>query len=197
MNSDKIRSRLKNEREEKNAFHKTLSPLENLVCLANKIVGKEPKENAKFDLVVMAFLELAWLAKLAYFQDTGVVPRQETLLTLKINFPGGIKKRIVILTLRSERTCTPATTLPIQLRHLNNMLKRHHLTRQRVVTNLHRVWKEVQIQGVLGHSFRLSGVSLKYVMGVPPDNILRLGCCISSFCQLYIERYLDEQNIIF
>jgi hypothetical protein len=71
---------------------------------------------------------------------------------------------------------------------------RKHLTRFIAVNPIQLVLRTGGFKGLLGHSFRVGGASLRYALGTPVEEICLLGRWISNCYRLYIREYSTEDK---
>ncbi|EFP79792.2 uncharacterized protein PGTG_06113 [Puccinia graminis f. sp. tritici CRL 75-36-700-3] len=71
---------------------------------------------------------------------------------------------------------------------------RRHLTRSIAVNRIQLVLRAGGFEGLLGHSFRVGGASLRYALGTPIEEICLLGRWISNCYRLYIREYTAEDT---
>ncbi|OAV84932.1 hypothetical protein PTTG_10781 [Puccinia triticina 1-1 BBBD Race 1] len=66
---------------------------------------------------------------------------------------------------------------------------RVHLTKRVVCRKLDQIWKKRGCAEITGHSFWVGGASLRCTVGVPTDEICKLGRWISDCYKLYLREY--------
>jgi hypothetical protein len=72
---------------------------------------------------------------------------------------------------------------------------RTHLTKSVVRRVLTTSWNQLGFPDLTGHSFRVGGASLRYAIGVPVEEICRLGRWTSNCYKLYLRVYSKEDII--
>ncbi|KAA1134582.1 hypothetical protein PGTUg99_006330 [Puccinia graminis f. sp. tritici] len=195
--------------------------LNHLIFLARRLLTGDPMDSAILDLTLVAFWGMARLAELTYTNKTGPLTKSLSLLTSDAEFQPSPESTTLHLTLRNAKTAKPGEIQLIQLRELHHMLcpvaavkrrleeagtretslfgyfvgtKRHHLTRNAVVTRISREWRHGAFHGLSGHSFRVGGASLRFALGTPTEDICVLGRWTSNCYTLYIRPYTPSEK---
>jgi hypothetical protein len=177
--------------------------------------GSGPKEEAVFDLAIVAFWGMARLGKLTSPLARDKLDPCTLVFTTGVCCEWKERKATAFLMLRDAKTGKPGKTQLIKPRHLDNLLclieavKRRlavckkfvllilfnhvgqdgeaiHLTKDTVVKTSGAVWEKGGFQKLTGHLLRVGGASLHFAMGVKTREICRLGCWTSNCYKLYI-----------
>jgi hypothetical protein len=175
-----------------------------LVYLAKTLAKGLKREKAILDLVLVLFWGMARLGELTYWERTGhpntkrEVTIQDVLFLQKAD---GTKRETILL--REAKTAKPGEVQKLWLKTQGNLLcpiealkrrkievgnpeatlfgyqsetgQQTNLTRSEVVKELTRVWKLGGYSNLTGHSFRVGGASFSTAMGVPVEEIKKLG----------------------
>jgi hypothetical protein len=72
---------------------------------------------------------------------------------------------------------------------------RFHLTKSVVRRVLSSSWNQLGSPNLTGHLFRVGGASLRYALGVPVEEICRLGRWTSSCYKLYLRPYPEREVV--
>ncbi|EFP82274.1 uncharacterized protein PGTG_07671 [Puccinia graminis f. sp. tritici CRL 75-36-700-3] len=176
--------------------------LKHLIWLSNVLFPGGKVDKAIMDLSIVAFWGMARIRDLTYKKPFGSLNTQVSLLTSDVCI---IKLAIgekVILSIRDAKTATPGKPQQMVLHSLKNMLcpvlaikqrleeadgketslfgfysdgTRKHLTRAIAVNRIQLVLRSGGFDGLLGHSFRVGGASLRFALGTPAEEICILG----------------------
>ncbi|PLW30333.1 hypothetical protein PCANC_24498 [Puccinia coronata f. sp. avenae] len=68
---------------------------------------------------------------------------------------------------------------------------RVNITRKMMVYRIQQLLKDGGFVGLTGHSFRVGGASLRHALGVPVDQIKKLGRWKSDCYKVYIKEYFE------
>ncbi|EFP84640.1 uncharacterized protein PGTG_10799 [Puccinia graminis f. sp. tritici CRL 75-36-700-3] len=178
-------------------------------------------DRAIMDLAIVAFWGMARLGELTYEKTTGDLNKSDSVLTSDVRLVKSAIGEKVILSIRNAKTAEPGKPQEIVLHSLKNMLcpvlaikrrieeakghntslfgfnrdgDRKHLTRSIAVNRIQLVLRTGGFEGLLGHSFRVGGASLRYALGTPVEEICVLGRWVSNCYRLYIREYSAEDT---
>ncbi|KAI7966082.1 hypothetical protein MJO29_001830 [Puccinia striiformis f. sp. tritici] len=193
--------------------------LRHLVWLTDSLSMGRPKEQAVSELAIIAFWGMARIGELTYLTGDGPLEREYFLLTTDVELIASDTGGYMLLTLLNAKTSTPGKNQTIRLHKLKNMLCpveavsrrlieaggfeaslfgyyehgiRFHLTRAVTVGLIQTTLKKGGFDGLLGHSFRVGGASLRSALGVSDSNICVLGQWVLKCYELYIRRYSPD-----
>ncbi|EHS64312.1 uncharacterized protein PGTG_20924 [Puccinia graminis f. sp. tritici CRL 75-36-700-3] len=196
--------------------------LKHLIWLSNMLFPGGKADKAIMDLAIVAFWGMARIGELTYSKPTGSIESQLSLLTTDARIVNSAIGEKVILTVRNAKTATPGKPQEIVLHSLKNMLcpvlaikrrleeaagqktslfgffcgdTRKHLTRSIAVNRIQLVLRSGGFDGLLGHSFRVGGASLRFALGTPVDEICVLGRWVLNCYKLYIREY-DNSSLL-
>jgi hypothetical protein len=179
-------------KEKKGTIH-----LKHLVHLAVSLASGGPKEEAIFNLTLVAFWGMAWLGELISPTPKGELDPRTSEFVSNVSWEGSGSERICILTLCNTKTCKPGEIQIIKLCPLTNLLfpveavkqrvsvcnkfdlptlfshvdsdgEAVHLTKDSVIRTLNNVWEQGGLKNLAGHSFRIGGALLRYVWALRP-----------------------------
>jgi hypothetical protein len=181
--------------------------IQDLLVLADNLTGGSAKDQAIFDLALIAFWGLARLGEVTAGSLVPVTARDVqvldtnaviTLQAAKTAGPGELQ----FLTLNALTNCLCPVAAVQRLLHscinANDHLfgyaagpisHRVPLSKPEVVSRLNGVWHSTGRTGLSGHSFRVGGASFRYALGVHTDAICAAGRWKSACYKLYIRPY--------
>jgi hypothetical protein len=190
--------------------------LRHLVYMANDFLLGSEKENAIIDLAIVAFWGMARLGELTYGTAEGHLEREFSVMAKDVEIVRTPIGRTAIITIRNTKTASPGVTQRLQLHSMKNMLcpveaverrlanacglhtslfgyfeggERHHLMKTATIDMIQSKLREGGFEGLLGHSFRVGGASLRAALGKPIPDICELGQWTSSCYKLYLREY--------
>jgi hypothetical protein len=197
--------------------------VEQLVALTGHLLTGDDQSQAVLDLAIVAFWGMARLAEVTYDFANGPLPRSASLLTSDVKFFDSPTGTAAELTIRGAKTCIPGGSQTIHLPSLDHMLcpvmavkrrigeagsedtslfgygsnpqERKHLTKSTVRKILSRSWNRLGFPDLTGHSFRVGGASLRHALGVPVEEICKLGRWTSNCYKLYLRVYPKEDVV--
>ncbi|KAI7962121.1 hypothetical protein MJO28_000215 [Puccinia striiformis f. sp. tritici] len=202
--------------------------LNHMVWLANTLVTGSDKDKAILDLAIVAFWGMARMAEITYNVSEGPLDPESSVLTSDVT---SLSTRIgtnMYLTVRNVKTAEPGSPQKLVVHSQNNMLcpvqaitrrlieakgsktslfgyyergVRQHITRSMAVNKIQSVLRSGGFDGLLGHSFRVGGASLRKALGVTETDICILGRWNSKCYKIYLRPYSvreleDAQAII-
>ncbi|EFP91060.1 uncharacterized protein PGTG_16922 [Puccinia graminis f. sp. tritici CRL 75-36-700-3] len=195
--------------------------LKHLIWLSNVMFPSGDIDKAILDLAIVAFWGMARIGELTYEKPFGDLNKQDSVLTSDVRLIKSAIGEKVILTIRNAKKAQPGKPQQIILHSLKNMLcpvlaikrrmkaadgndtslfgfyrdrDRKHITRSIAVNRIQLVLRTGGFEGLLGHSFRVGGASLRYALGTPVEEICLLGRWISNCYRLYIREYSAEDT---
>ncbi|EHS63893.1 uncharacterized protein PGTG_20875 [Puccinia graminis f. sp. tritici CRL 75-36-700-3] len=196
--------------------------LKHLIWLANALFPGGDIDKSIMDLAIVAFWGMARIGELTYANTSGDLNNEDSVLTSDVRIVRSAIGEKVILTVRNAKTAQPGKPQEIVLHSLKNMLcpvlaikrrleeadgaktslfgfsrdgVRRHMTRSIAVNRIQLVLRAGGFEGLLGHSFRVGGASLRYALGTPVEEICLLGRWISNCYRLYIREYSVEDKL--
>lgn len=189
--------------------------LKHLLLLYHTWIDGSDEDVASLDCVLVAFWGMMRLAEVAYDNHQGqpqwlnsvlckdvLQSEQSSSITLSVRGAKTAKAGVPQLVLLNKQ---PNDLCPVKAvtRCLNRMRSPSdalfgyggdsptNLTRSRLVNKCTRVWVAHGWLGLSGHSFRVGGASFRAALGVPHEDIKRLGRWTSDCYKLYLRDYSD------
>lgn len=192
--------------------------LNHLLLLFHSWVDGSEDDKTALDCVLVAFWGMARLAEVTYENREGQPPWLNSLLCGDV-IQSTTQSSNITLNVRGAKTAKAGIPQPILLKAQPNVLcpvaavrrclsrmhsandalfghgevPRFNLTRSHLVNKCARVWVAHGFLGLSGHSFRVGGASLRAALGVPHDDIKRLGSWESECYKLYLREYSGEE----
>ncbi|KAI7948611.1 hypothetical protein MJO29_010276 [Puccinia striiformis f. sp. tritici] len=190
--------------------------LNHMVWPANTLVTGSERDKAVIDLAIAAFWGMARMCELTYNVSEGPLDHESSVLTSDVASRATRIGTNMYLTVRNAKTSTPDQPQKIVLHSQNNMLcpiqaitrrlinargsntslfgyyeggVRHHLTRSASINRIQSVLRSGGFDGLLGHSFRVGGASLRKALGVTKADICHLGRWTSQCYKIYLRPY--------
>ncbi|PLW26910.1 hypothetical protein PCASD_26211 [Puccinia coronata f. sp. avenae] len=178
---------------------------QDLLVVADWLTGGSPRDQAIFDLALVAFWGLARLGKVTSGSSQPVT-------TQDFSFFGAA----AVITLQAAKTAGPGELQYLTLAKLYNCLcpvsavtrllsgcttagdqlfgyltDTHWVTlsKPEVVSKLHKVWRANSRAGLSGHSFWMGGALFRYALGVSTEAICEAGRWKSDSYNLYMKSY--------
>lgn len=191
--------------------------LHHLMLLYHSWVDGSDEDKTALDCVLVAFWGMARLAEVTYENRTGQPPWLNSLLcedvvqatphasNVTLNVRGaktakaGVPQAVLLKTqpnllcpVAAVRRCLTRMHSAKDALFGHGEMPRLNLTRSRLVNKCAQVWVAHGFLGLSGHSFRVGGASLRAALGVPHEDIKRLGRWKSDCYQLYLREYSGE-----
>lgn len=193
--------------------------LEHLLALYHSLKNGTAEDTAILDCTICAFWGLARLTEIMY--DSRDSPPQwiNSILVKDILRPRQNLSHVLLL-VRGAKTAKPGIAQHILLNAQPNCLcpvaailrrawtttnpsdslfgfrgidgSRKNLTRSMVVNRCQQIWKYYGWDTLSGHSFRVGGASLQAALGIPHEDIKRLGRWTSACYLVYLRDYSDD-----
>lgn len=193
--------------------------LEHLLALFHALRNGSDKDKAILDCALCAFWGLARLAEVTYNHKDGQPAWINSVLMEDVLRPSNSLSHVIVK-IRGAKTARPGVAQDLLLNAQPNYLcpvkailrrmatartskdslfgyqdgnnNRLNLTRSTVVNRCQQVWKGHGWTSLSGHSFRVGGASLRAALGIPHEDIQKLGRWTSSCYLIYLRNYSDD-----
>lgn len=192
--------------------------LDHLLALYHSLRNGSVEDSAILDCVICAFWGLARLAEVTYDSRDTQPQWINSLLVEDVLSPRNALSHVV-LRVRGAKTARPGISQQILLNAQPNCLcpveavlrraattgnptdslfgyqkqdgSRGNLTRSMVVNKCQQVWNTHGWNALSGHSFRVGGASWRAALGIPHEDIKKLGRWSSSCYLIYLREYSE------
>jgi hypothetical protein len=179
------------------------------------LTGKGPEAEAVKDLAIIAFWEMARMAKLTYKSSIGEIPFKKGITLRDVQ----TYTNVTTLNIHKAKTAKPGKIQKLKLRPMSSPLcpvkalnrrlalvssrtdslfgfstpsEQINLTKRRANKTLGRAWQAIGQPHLTGHSFWVRGALLHHAAGVNVEEIKSLAQWTSNCYKVYIRQLAPE-----